>query len=77
MGHKPGSNVTVEEIRKDYSLTYLDSRLPVGDTSENNADFIRDINTFKVNLPYFHVPRIELEQCWSRKRHALRLSMDV
>lgn len=63
MGHKPGSDTAIAGIRKDYSLTYLDARQPVGDTSENNADFIRDINSFKVNLPYFEVPRIELEQC--------------
>lgn len=63
MGHKPGSNTSVAGVRKDYSLTYLDERQPVGDTSENNADFIRDINSFKHDLPYFEIPRIELEQC--------------
>lgn len=64
MGHKPGSNTSLADSEhKDYSLTYLDERQPEGDTSENNADFIRDINSFKHDLPYFEVPRIELEQC--------------
>ncbi|XP_026314259.1 nardilysin-like [Hyposmocoma kahamanoa] len=63
MGHKPGSDTTAADVRKEYSLTYLDARQPVGDTSENNADFISDINSFKLNLPYFEVPRVELDQC--------------
>ncbi|XP_072934392.1 nardilysin-like [Epargyreus clarus] len=48
---------------KNYSLTYLDSSSPVGDSDENDADFITDIESFTKDLPIIHVPKVELGQC--------------
>jgi hypothetical protein len=63
MGHKVDSENTTAPELKDYKLTYLDASQPIGDTSENNADFIKDIDTFKNQLPIISVPKIELAQC--------------
>ncbi|XP_063896410.1 nardilysin [Helicoverpa armigera] len=64
MGHKSSiSNATVDTQPKHYELTYLDASEPIGDTNENNADFIRDIDAFKVELPFINVPKVELGQC--------------
>lgn len=63
MGHKVGKdNATAPEI-KDYKLSYLDATHPIGDTAENNADFIRDIGEFRADLPVISVPKVELAQC--------------
>lgn len=64
MGHKASkSNVTEDNHPKHYELTYLDASEPIGDTAENNADFIRDISSFKIDLPVIHVPKVDLGQC--------------
>ncbi|KAH9637552.1 hypothetical protein HF086_010197 [Spodoptera exigua] len=65
MGHKSNKdNATTPDLhKKHYELTYLDASDPIGDTNENNADFIRDINAFKVELPFINIPKIEFGQC--------------
>lgn len=66
MGHeamKEGNQTAVTKPSKQYSLTYLDASNPVGDTAENNADFIVDIEAFKQDLPLIIVPKVELPQC--------------
>ncbi|KAH9631178.1 hypothetical protein HF086_006756 [Spodoptera exigua] len=65
MGHKSNKdNATTPDLhKKHYELTYLDASDPIGDTIENNADFIRDINAFKVELPFINIPKIEFGQC--------------
>ncbi|XP_022831440.1 nardilysin-like [Spodoptera litura] len=65
MGHKSNKdNTTTPNLHpKHYELTYLDASEPIGDTIENNADFIRDINAFKVELPFINIPKIEFGQC--------------
>ncbi|CAH2986249.1 unnamed protein product [Chilo suppressalis] len=68
MGHKANKdkddNTTIPETDvKNYKLTYLNANEPVGDTTENNADFIHDIDEFKNELPIISVPKMELTQC--------------
>nr|XP_037872311.1 nardilysin [Bombyx mori] len=68
MGHKPkqvDDKSSEQEIikPKNYTLTYLDASQPVGDTTENNADFIKDIDEFKSDLPIINVPKVQLAQC--------------
>ncbi|XP_049879073.1 nardilysin-like [Pectinophora gossypiella] len=65
MGHPAKKSTTSmsEEQQKNYHLTYLDASEPVGDTTENDADFIKDIDAFKVKLPIIDVPKVELAQC--------------
>ncbi|CAG9791491.1 unnamed protein product [Diatraea saccharalis] len=63
MGHKVNKENTTVPDTKHYKLTYLDASEPVGDTAENNADFIQDINEFKSVLPIIDVPKMELAQC--------------
>lgn len=68
MGHKSnegittGSDVSGNQI-KNYSLRYLDANEPIGDTVENDADFIKDIDSFKRDLPIIQVAKVELAQC--------------
>ncbi|XP_052752043.1 nardilysin-like [Galleria mellonella] len=65
MGHKTNESTTTinDNEPKDYALTYLDANDPIGDTTENNTDFIKDIQSFKKDLPILAVPEIELAQC--------------
>lgn len=64
MGHLPNKDDNVNEIEvKDYSLEYLDASQPVGDTSENDTDFITDIHDFNRQLPFVPVQKVELAQC--------------
>lgn len=78
MGHK-STNVTCSDCvaKNHYKLTYLDASQPIGDTNENNADFIQDINTFKSELPYIYVPKVNLTQCWGTKLRLRRPSVYV
>ncbi|CAK1541651.1 unnamed protein product [Leptosia nina] len=63
MGHLPkDSNVTEAEV-KDLSLQYLDASQPVGDTAENDTDFITNINVFNKHLPFIPIEKVELAQC--------------
>ncbi|KAJ8711277.1 hypothetical protein PYW07_008519 [Mythimna separata] len=64
MGHKStNASTPSSNAKKHYELTYLDANQPIGDTVENNADFVQDINTFKGDLPYINIPKINLGQC--------------
>lgn len=65
MGHKvdKDSNATAPEQVKDYHLHFLDASDPIGDTAENNANFIKDMLAFKQTLPIFDIPKVELGQC--------------
>lgn len=65
MGHKSAKDGNVTEIDqpKSYNLTYLDASQPIGDSTENNADFITNIEEFKKGLPIIEVPQVELPQC--------------
>lgn len=64
MGHKAekDSNTTAPEV-KEYNLTFLDASQPIGDTTENDAEFVKDLETFKQSLPIFEIPKVELAQC--------------
>ncbi|KPI98904.1 Nardilysin [Papilio xuthus] len=64
MGHvsKKDSNITEVEL-KNYDLTYLDANNPIGDSTENATDFIKDIRDFKKDLPFIDVPQVQLAQC--------------
>lgn len=66
MGHKAGKNgnQTSTEHSKNYNLTYLDASHPIGDTVENNADFIMNIRTFTKLMNTIAVPKVDLAQCW-------------
>ncbi|KAI8442164.1 hypothetical protein MSG28_005772 [Choristoneura fumiferana] len=65
MGHKSAKDGNVTEIDqpKSYNLTYLDATQPIGDSTENNAEFITNIEEFKKELPIIEVPQVELAQC--------------
>ncbi|KAL0818303.1 hypothetical protein ABMA28_008789 [Loxostege sticticalis] len=65
MGHKvdKDSNATAPEQVKDYNLQFLDASEPIGDTTENNANFVKDMQAFKRDLPIFDIPKVELGQC--------------
>lgn len=66
MGHKANkSNVTADtDIQpKHYDLTYLDASEPIGDTAENNADFIKDIRNFTSDLSIIPIPKVDLGLC--------------
>ncbi|CAG5044107.1 unnamed protein product [Parnassius apollo] len=67
MGHSAKqdnvSTALTETQLKNYNLTYLDAKNPIGDFIENDADFIKNIDEFKNSLPFVHVPQIELAQC--------------
>ncbi|XP_045486961.1 nardilysin [Pieris rapae] len=64
MGHLPNKDGNITESTvKDSSLEYLDASQPVGDTSENDTEFITDIHEFNQNLPFVPVQRVELAQC--------------
>ncbi|XP_045539008.1 nardilysin [Papilio machaon] len=64
MGHvsKKDSNTTEVDL-KNYDLTYLDANNPIGDSTENAPDFIKDIREFKKDLPFIDVPQVQLAQC--------------
>ncbi|CAH2052158.1 unnamed protein product, partial [Iphiclides podalirius] len=66
MGHsakESNSSIISDTQVKSYNLTYLDANNPIGDSSENNADFIKNIEEFKKDLPFIDVPQVELAQC--------------
>ncbi|KAM3963851.1 nardilysin [Aphomia sociella] len=65
MGHKSNETTTTsdDDQPEDYALTYLDANDPVGDTAENDTEFIKDLQSFKKDLPIIAVPEIELAQC--------------
>lgn len=66
MGHKPKDDnaITEETEMKNLTLHYLDASDSAGDSPhENDADFIKDIEQFKKDLPLITVPKVELTQC--------------
>ncbi|XP_013184144.2 nardilysin [Amyelois transitella] len=63
MGHKAGADNTTSEAVKDYKLTLLDASEPLGDSPENNSDFITDLDRVKSTLPIIDVPKVDLAQC--------------
>lgn len=66
MGHKAqdGNRTLSEEDQiKEFGLSYLDSSSPGGDSTEDIAEFIKDIPEFKKSLPFIDVPKVELAQC--------------
>lgn len=64
MGHNvKDGNTTLDNHPKHYSLKYLDATIPIGDTEENNSEFINDIEEFKHDLPIIEIPKVELAQC--------------
>lgn len=63
MGHSAKGNTSAnipDAQTKGYNLIYLDANNPVGDSNENDADFIKDIEQFKKDLPIIHVPQVDL-----------------
>ncbi|XP_068623358.1 nardilysin-like [Battus philenor] len=61
---KDGNMTAVVDAQlKDYNLTYLVANNPIGDSTENDADFIKNISEFKKELPFVNVPQVELTQC--------------
>ncbi|CAB3220382.1 unnamed protein product [Arctia plantaginis] len=63
MGHK-GENSTIAKVQnKNYSLVYLDASQPIGDTTESNTDFIKNIDLFTRELSVISVPKVDLTQC--------------
>ncbi|XP_052738934.1 nardilysin [Bicyclus anynana] len=65
VGNKPTDDnaITTDDQPKNYKLNYLDASEPIGDSRENSADFIKDIDAFTRELPTIDVPRVELAQC--------------
>ncbi|KAJ8712937.1 hypothetical protein PYW08_008241 [Mythimna loreyi] len=64
MGHKSTNGTSPSNnAKKHYELTYLDASQPIGDTIENNADFIHNISAFKEDLPFINIPKVHLGQC--------------
>ncbi|XP_028157648.1 nardilysin-like isoform X4 [Ostrinia furnacalis] len=64
MGNKVDNKViSPPNQMKNYNLRYLDASQPIGDTPENNANFIMDMEAFKKDLPIYDIPKVELGQC--------------
>ncbi|XP_013146109.1 PREDICTED: nardilysin-like isoform X2 [Papilio polytes] len=63
MGHVSKKDNTTEVELKSFDLTYLDANNPIGDSTENAPDFIKDIRDFKKDLPFIDVPQVKLAQC--------------
>lgn len=66
MGNKKAKDETIKEEEsqpKNLSLQYSGaSQSSMGDSDENDADFIKDIQQFKKDLPIIHVPKVQLAQ---------------
>lgn len=72
MGHKAADTNSSSNEREQepeylhsFDLTFLDASDPIGDKKEveSNADFIKDIQQFKRDLPLMTIPKVELAQC--------------
>lgn len=61
MGNKP-QDESVDGPKK-LSLIYSNASENSGDPTENEADFIKNIEIFKTDLPLINVPKVELAQC--------------
>ncbi|XP_032526586.2 nardilysin-like [Danaus plexippus] len=61
VGNKP-QDESVDGPKK-LSLIYSNASENSGDPTENEADFIKNIEIFKTDLPLINVPKVELAQC--------------